>query len=52
MCDRFRAGVSRLALVTLCVGVMVAPAWAQAGRLDRHRVDRERGPDTGRHGHR
>ena len=33
MCDRFRSGVSRLALVTLCVGVMVAPAWAQAGRL-------------------
>ena len=33
MCDRFRAGVSRLVLVTLCVGVMVAPAWAQAGRL-------------------
>ena len=33
MCDRFRAGVSRLALVTLCVGVMVAPAWAQGGQL-------------------
>ena len=33
MCDRFRSGVSRLALVTLWVGVMVAPAWAQAGRL-------------------
>ena len=33
MCDRFRSGVSRLALVTLWVGVMAAPAWAQAGRL-------------------
>ena len=33
MCDRFRSGVSRLALVTLWVGVMVAPAWAQYGRL-------------------
>ena len=33
MCDRFRSGVSRLALVTLWVGVMVAPAWAQTARL-------------------
>ena len=32
MCDRFRSGVLRLALVALWVGVMVAPAWAQ-GRL-------------------
>ena len=34
MCDRFRSGVSRLALVTLWVGVMVAPAVAQVGRLN------------------
>ena len=34
MWDRFRSGVSRLALVTLCVGVMVAPAVAQVGRLN------------------
>ena len=33
MWDRFRSGVSRLALVTLWVGVMVAPAVAQIGRL-------------------
>ncbi len=33
MCDRFRSGVSRLALVTLWVAVMAASAWAQAGRL-------------------
>ena len=33
MRDRFRSRVSRLALVTLWVGVMVAPAWAQIGRL-------------------
>ena len=34
MCDRFRSGVSRLALVTLWVGVMVAPAWAQTARFN------------------
>ncbi len=33
MRGRFRSGVSRLALVSLWVGVMVAPAGAQAGRL-------------------
>ena len=35
MCDRFRSGVARLALVTLWVAVMVASVWAQAqaGRL-------------------
>ena len=33
MCDRFRSGVARLALVTLWVAVMVPSAWAQAGRL-------------------
>ena len=33
MWARFRSGVSRLALVTLWVGVMVAPAVAQIGRL-------------------
>ena len=33
MCDRLRSGVARLALVTLWVAVMVASAWAQAGRL-------------------
>ena len=33
MWDRFRSGVSRLALVTLWVGVMVAPAVAQIGQL-------------------
>ena len=33
MCDRFRSGVARLALVTLWVAVMGALAWAQVGRL-------------------
>ena len=33
MCDRFRSGVARLALVTLWVAVMAASAWAQVGRL-------------------
>ena len=34
MWDRFRSGVSRFALVTLWVVVMIASAWAQAGQLD------------------
>ena len=47
MRDRICSGVSRLALVTLCVGVMSAPAVAQVGRLGGIVLDEDGDPMPG-----